>query len=93
MEELEDIVVPDEAAAAGFREGLGGDDLPVVVDVFVSVASDLLALAADTSIFVAEGILFGMRVEVDFGFSVLESDGVVVANLCKYVSIRLVKSE
>jgi len=42
MAQLDNVLVADNAAAAGFRERFGGDDLPVVVQVSVGIASDLL---------------------------------------------------
>jgi hypothetical protein len=42
MQKLDDIVVSDDTATAGFWEGLGGNDLPVVVGVIVTISSHLL---------------------------------------------------
>ena len=42
MAQLDNVLVADNATAAGFRERFGGDDLPVVVQVSVGIASDLL---------------------------------------------------
>lgn len=42
MAQLENVLVADDATAAGFRERFGGDDLPVVVQVSMGIASDLL---------------------------------------------------
>ena len=42
MAQLDNVLVADNATATGFRERFGGDDLPVVVQVSVGIASDLL---------------------------------------------------
>ena len=42
MAQLDDVLVADDATAASFREGFSGDDLPVVVQVGMGIASDLL---------------------------------------------------
>ena len=42
MAQLDDVLVADDATTPSFREGFGGDDLPVVVHVGMGVASDLL---------------------------------------------------
>ena len=42
MTQLDSVMVADNATAAGFRERFCGDDLPVVVQVSVGIASDLL---------------------------------------------------
>lgn len=42
MQELDNVVVAHNASAAGLRERLGRDNLPLVVDVLVAVTSDLL---------------------------------------------------
>jgi len=42
MAQLDNVLVSYNTAAAGFREGFGGDDLPVVVQVSVGITSDLL---------------------------------------------------
>jgi len=55
--------VSDDAAAAGGRDRLGGDNLPVVVGVIVGVASDLLTLRTDATIFVLQGVVLLVRVK------------------------------
>ena len=42
MKQLDDIFVADNATAASFRKSFGGDDLPEVVGVIVSVSGNLL---------------------------------------------------
>lgn len=42
MKELDDIFVTNNATLASFRECLSGDDLPLVVGVFMPVTCDLL---------------------------------------------------
>lgn len=43
MEQLNNIIVADDPATASLGKGLGGEDNPVVVFVFVRVSCDLLA--------------------------------------------------
>lgn len=81
VEELDGILVTNDATTTGSWQGLGGDDLPPVVGVVVGVTGDLLTLAADAAIIVAKGIKILMGMKVDLGVLVLESDGVVVADL------------
>lgn len=42
MTQLNDILVANNTAASSLGKSLGGKDLPMVVDVFVGIASDLL---------------------------------------------------
>jgi hypothetical protein len=42
VQELDDILVTNDAATACFWEGLGRDDLPMVVRVIMAVPGDLL---------------------------------------------------
>lgn len=42
VQQLDDIVVTDDTAATRLWECLGGNNLPLVVRVFVAVSSDLL---------------------------------------------------
>jgi hypothetical protein len=42
MAQLDKVLVADDATATGFREGFGGNDLPVIVHISVGIASDLL---------------------------------------------------
>lgn len=80
VEELDGILVANDAATTSSWQGLCRDDLPEVVGVVVGVTSDLLTLAADASILVAKGIKLLMGMKEDLGVFVLESDGVVVAD-------------
>jgi len=63
VEELDDIVMADNPSTASLRESLGGDDDPVIVPIFMGVASDLLTLAADSLVGVVKGVALGVRVE------------------------------
>lgn len=63
------------------RKGLGWDDLPEVVGVVVGVSGDLLALAGDSAVVVAQRVPVGVTVEVDLGVLVLHADVVKVFNL------------
>lgn len=42
VEELNNILVPHNAAATGLRKGFSGDDTPVVVGVVMSITGNLL---------------------------------------------------
>lgn len=81
VEELNGILVTNDAATTGSWQSLGGDDLPEVVGVVVGVTGDLLTLATDAAILIAKGISLLMGVKIHLGVLVLESDGVVVADL------------
>jgi hypothetical protein len=60
MEELDDVIVADDAATTSFRKGLGRYDAPVVVGIVVAISSDLLTLATDAVILVLKRVLVGM---------------------------------
>lgn len=42
VQKLNDVLVSDDTATTGFGEGLGRNDLPLIICVFVAVTSDLL---------------------------------------------------
>lgn len=81
MEKLDGILVANYATTSGLGDGLGGDDLPLVVKILVWVTCNLLALTADSSILILERILVLVRMQEDLGILVLEGDGVIVADL------------
>lgn len=58
-----------------------GKDLPVVVGIVVGVTGDLLALARDTAIIVAERVSVLVTVEVGLGLLVANADAVVVLDV------------
>jgi hypothetical protein len=77
--EADQIVVPYGLAhllVVGDRE-----DLPVVVGIVVGVSGNLLALAGDTTIIVAERVVGVVAVEVGLGLLVPDGKGVVVLNV------------
>jgi hypothetical protein len=53
----------------------------VVVGIVVSIASDLLTLATDTAVFVLEGVLVRVRVEIDLGVLMTEGKYIVVVDI------------
>jgi hypothetical protein len=83
MQKLDDIFVADNATTASLRKGFRGDDLPVVVDIIMSIASDLLSLTTDATIVVLQRVMVGMRVQVNLCVLVFHSDDVVVTKFCK----------
>ena len=60
MEELDDVIVADDAATTGFGKGLGRDNAPVVIGVVVAISSDLLTLATDTVVVILKRVLVGV---------------------------------
>jgi len=43
MKELDNIVIPDDAASASLRKGFGWNDFPEIIRVIVSITSHLLS--------------------------------------------------
>ena len=80
VQELNNIIVTDDAATTGRWDRLGRDDLPVIVCVIVGVARDLLTLATHTTIVVTERVALDVGVKEDLGVLVAHGDGVVVAD-------------
>ena len=80
MEQLNGILVADNASTSSLWKSLCGDNLPLVIEILVWVTSDLLTLTADAAIWIFQRIVFFMRVQVDFGILVLERDGIIVAD-------------
>jgi len=79
MEELNGVVMSYNAAASGFWKGLRGNNLPLVIEIFVRVTGDLLPLTADTTVWILERVGLFVRMQIDFSILVFEGDGVIVA--------------
>lgn len=43
MEELDDVLVTNNATTASFREGFGRDDLPLIVGIIMTISGNLLS--------------------------------------------------
>jgi hypothetical protein len=52
------VIMTDNTSGAGLGKGFCRDDLPLVVEVLMRIARDLLALATDTTILVFKGVSF-----------------------------------
>lgn len=79
--ELDDVAVLDTVALpVGFRIGNRRQNLPVIVRVVEWVSCDLLALAGNTAVIIAEGILLPVAVKKHLGVLVPDSDCVIVLN-------------
>ena len=75
--ELNDISMFHGLAFVG-RDGNGRQDLPLVVGVIVRVSRDLLALARNPPIIIAQRVPLPVTVEEDLGVLVPDGEGVVV---------------
>lgn len=88
MQELNDIVVTNDTTATCLGKCLGGDDLPFVIGVVVSVSSHLLTLTANTAVLISQRVLFRMRVQEHFSVFVPNSDSVVVSQFYPIISMQ-----
>lgn len=80
VEELDDVVMADNPSTASLREGLGRNDNPAVVLIFMGVTSDLLTLTADSLIGVIAWITLRVRVQQVLGVNMLDRNGVEITN-------------
>lgn len=79
VSEAHQVVVFDFAAR--LLVVVHGKNLPVVVGVIVRVTGDLLTLAGNTAIVVAEGVLVLVAVEVGLGLLVTDANAVVIMDI------------
>lgn len=73
------LLVPYDAAELLIVAGR--DDLPVVVCVVVGIASDLLALAGNTTIVISQRVGVGVAVKVRLGLLVSDGNGIIVLDI------------
>ena len=81
MIETDDVVVPYDALATCLWEIFRRFNDPMIVCVVERVASDLLSLRRNASVFVLQGVFIGMRVQIHLRLSMADRKSIVISDL------------
>lgn len=82
MQKLDDVLIADNATAPSLGKSFCRNYLPVVVDIIMSIAGDLLSLATDTTVVILQRVPLRMRMQVNFCVFMFHSDDIIVTKLC-----------